>query len=81
LKQDVFFRVPTLAASNVGVVLQDVKILDLLLKTELYTAKKRPVCNNVDENKLEQYFAAHILPGSVNNIVQHCMYSLNNIVN
>jgi hypothetical protein len=24
---------------------------------------KRPACNNVDENKLEQYFAAHILPG------------------
>jgi hypothetical protein len=28
-----------------------------------YTAKKRPACNNVDENKLEQYFAAHIVPG------------------
>jgi hypothetical protein len=29
-----------------------------------YTAKKRPACNNVDENKLEQYFAAHIVPAS-----------------
>jgi hypothetical protein len=28
-------------------------------------------CNNVDENKLEQYFAAHIVM-VVNNIVQHC---------
>jgi hypothetical protein len=37
-----------------------------------YTAKKRLACTNVVENRPEQYFAAHIVPGSVNDIVQHC---------
>jgi hypothetical protein len=26
-------------------------------------SKKRPACNNVVENRPEQYFAAHIVPG------------------
>jgi hypothetical protein len=30
--------------------------------TILHLSKKRPAYNNVDENKLEQYFAAHIVP-------------------
>jgi hypothetical protein len=31
--------------------------------------KKRPACNNVVENRPEQYFAAHIHP---NNAEQYC---------
>ena len=38
----------------------------------IHTAKKRLTCTNVVENRPEQYFAAHIVPGSVNDIVQHC---------
>ena len=46
-----------------------------LNSTLILHCKKRPACNNVVENRPEQYFAAHIVPGCQLNIVPSIVQS------